>query len=178
MTSAIFGSYGIGPISNYAAAPPPRVPPGMEAAAKLLGLSDEELRSSVSAGTSLNDLAAKKGVSKNDLVAAIAQDLKANAPAGAPAGIDFAKMAERIADRRPAAGPPPGPPPTASSSAGSSDSPLAALAGELEMSPADLLSLLGSGTSLTDLLNSRGIPAEGLINNLSRGRGFAIDTTA
>lgn len=173
MTSAITG-VGYGPVQDYASAPP-RVPPGMEAAAKTLGISGDDLRTALKSGATLADLAAQKGVSKDDLVAAIAKDLKANAPANAPAGIDFTSMATQIVDRSPGSGPPPGPPPQAGDSGNSKLSELSSLLG---MKETDLLSALESGTSLSDLLASSGVSARSLLNGLGQTQGIAIDTTA
>jgi hypothetical protein len=59
--------------------PPPPAPDGkgpFEAVSSLLGMSADDIASAVGSGTSLSDLAASKGVSKDDLVSA----LKAGAP--------------------------------------------------------------------------------------------------
>ena len=49
-----------------------RRPPGMDAAAKLLGMSDSDLRSAMQSGQSLADVAASKGIGKDQLVSTIA----------------------------------------------------------------------------------------------------------
>jgi hypothetical protein len=74
-------------------------PPGMEkvgqAIADKLSMSVDDLRAARQSGTSLADLAASKGVSKDDLVATISDALNTNA--GAPA-IDTNKLAMMLID--------------------------------------------------------------------------------
>lgn len=89
--------------------PPDGPPPGaskvMEPAAQLLGMSTDDLQTQLKSGSTLDDLATSKGVSHDDLIAAITQGLQANAPAGADAaagtaatgGVDLTQMAEGIA---------------------------------------------------------------------------------
>jgi hypothetical protein len=68
--------------------------------AKLLKLSEAELRTQLRNGTTLTKIASQKGVSKADLVAEIKKALKANKPQGAPSLSDqqLTQMATRIAD--------------------------------------------------------------------------------
>lgn len=181
MTSAIPGSSGYEPVQGFAPSLPPRIPPGMEAAAKTLGLSPDELRSALRSGASLDDLATQKGVAKSDLVAAMAQDMKAKAPAGAT-GIDYTAMAEQLVGKLPGSGSPAGPPqppPPVPDDSESADSPvLTALSGVLDMSASDLRAALMSGTRLADLLESRGISTQGLQNQPWLTQGILVDTRA
>jgi uncharacterized protein YidB (DUF937 family) len=62
---------------------PPK-PPSMDNTADLLGLSAQELEDARKQGKTLADLAKEKGVSTDDLTAAVTADLKANKPEGAP----------------------------------------------------------------------------------------------
>jgi hypothetical protein len=62
----------------------PPAPPSMDKTADLLGLSATELEEARKQGKSLADLAQEKGVSTDDLTAAVTEDLKANKPEGAP----------------------------------------------------------------------------------------------
>jgi hypothetical protein len=91
---------------------PPRTPPALSGTASLLGLSADELRDAQRSGTTPADLAAQKGVSKDDLVKSIAADLEANKPEGAPAlsATQLTEMATGIAEGRRPDGPPPPPP--------------------------------------------------------------------
>ena len=90
----------------------------MQPAADLLDMSQDQLKSALTSGSSLSDLASQQGVSRTDLLAAIAKGIQSVAPAGAPqptGGIDA--LAAKIADRT-------GPPPAdASDDAGSDSTP-------------------------------------------------------
>ena len=57
----------------------------IEPAAKALGISTADLETQLEAAKSLSDVASAQGVSQDDLVAAIAADLKTHEPDGAPA---------------------------------------------------------------------------------------------
>ena len=84
----------------------------VEPAAKALGISTDDLRTQLKAGKSLSDVAAAQGVSNDDLVAAIAAELKANAPQGAaPLGeAQLTRMATNIVDHKRGEGRGPGGP--------------------------------------------------------------------
>jgi hypothetical protein len=85
--------------AQYGSGPRP-APPSLDATAKLLGMSTDELDQARASGTTLADLAAGKGVSKDALVASIAADLKANLPQGAAAPSDarLTQLATGIAE--------------------------------------------------------------------------------
>lgn len=63
-----------------------RKPPqmSMDNTSELLGLTPQEIQDAEKSGKSLADLAAEKGVSKDDLVSAVSKDLQASKPADAP----------------------------------------------------------------------------------------------
>lgn len=180
MTSGISSNYGFNPVQGPTTPASARVPPGMEAAAKTLGLTPDQLRSALRSGDSLGTLAAQKGVSKDTLVAAMAQDMKAKAPGGTT-GVDYTTMAEQLVGAVPGSPPPapPAPPAIVPGDTESADSPvLTALSGVLNMSSSDVREALLSGTRLADLLESRGISAQGLQNQPWRTQGILVDTRA
>ena len=128
-----------------------------EAVSGLLGMSADEISSAVSSGKSLNDLASAKGVSHDDLVAA----LEAGAPEELQGTSALDDMVEDIASRTGApsgprghGGPPPGPPPGAKGVlsgdlTSTQQSVLDQLASLLDTSSEDLQTSLQSGASLT-----------------------------
>jgi hypothetical protein len=74
----------------------------LSSTADLLHMSVDDLKSKLDAGQSLDDVAKAQGVSHDDLVASIVQNMKANAPAGANvADAQLTAMAERVAARVP-----------------------------------------------------------------------------
>lgn len=165
-------------------------PPGpdpatmMQPVADLLGVSTSELRSSLDGGTSLDQLASAKGVSHDDLVAAIKDGLEATAPqgtsssdgvSGTSAVFDLDAMAEDIAAGvRPQGpeGPPPGPPPTGRND--NDHDALQRVSDLLDMSTDELIESLTSGSSLRDLASSKGISSDQLLDALSEG--MVVDT--
>lgn len=68
----------------------------MDAAAGALGMEQDELRSRVSGGASLSDLAAEQGVSTDDLRSAMGDAIREVAPAGV-ADLALARLDERLA---------------------------------------------------------------------------------
>ena len=165
----------VGSVSNAASmfgpnGPPPppgagRMEKGMEGTAKLLGLSTSELQEQLKSGKTLNDLAAAKGVSHDDLIKSIEQGLQAAAPQGVqpPAGFDPSKMAEDIA-----AGKRPEHHHHRVAGAGGADDRLSQLASALGTDAASLLQQLQSGdaSALLDQANpyskAGSLPAAGL----------------
>lgn len=138
---------------------PPRTPPAMTASASLLGMSADDLRAAQRSGTTLADLAAQKGVSKDDLVKSVAADLAANKPEGAPelSRAQLTEMATNIAEGRRPQGPPPPPPGGGfGSSAGDGDervqTNVGSLAEALGTDADTLLDKLRSGADLASLL--------------------------
>jgi hypothetical protein len=101
----------ISSVSNTTAAAAttsPQRPDPMADVAKLLNMSSSDLRDALKSGSSLSDVAAKQGVSRDDLLKQIETDLK-NRPAGpgdtsaaaATSGApDIAAVAAKIADTK------------------------------------------------------------------------------
>lgn len=158
-------------------------PPSLDSTAERLGMSTDELASAMRSGTTLVDLAAQKGVGKDDLVKSIAADLKANAPADAPPVDDarLTQMATSIAE-----GKRPGlhhhRPGDESGDQSRETSTLATIASTLGMEDSDLLTALESGTSLPDLASQHGTTMQAILDALTAaagdGRGIAIDAKA
>jgi DNA-binding phage protein len=78
-------------------------PDPMANVAKLLNMSSSDLRDALKSGSSLSDVAAKQGVSRDDLLKTISSDLQ-NRPARpgqtAPTSDDVAAEAAKIADTK------------------------------------------------------------------------------
>jgi uncharacterized protein YidB (DUF937 family) len=129
-------------------------PPKLTNTAELLGMSVDELQKAQRSGTTLADLAATKGVSKDDLVKSIVSDLKADAPEGAQPRTDaqLTEMATNIADgKRPSrAGHAGG----GEQSTDRSSTNVSSLADALGVDPATLLQRLQSGEDPAALLEA------------------------
>lgn len=67
--------------------------------ASLLGMSTDDLITSLKGGTSMSDLASQKGISRDDLLAAITQGLQ-NSQNAASQPTDIATLAAKIADQK------------------------------------------------------------------------------
>ena len=125
-------------------------------ASKALGMDADDLKTALAGGRTLADVAKSKGVAKDDLVAAIAKDMQANAPEGAPAVDDAqaTEMATNLVDgtRAPHGGhhgpPPGGPPPSDGTGTTRAQANLSDLASRLGLDPQALLAQLTSGTTL------------------------------
>lgn len=177
----------IGSVTPHHGPPPPGGPGGanpmkqvMSGAASLLGMSDDELRSALEvAGTTLADLATQKGVSRDDLVAAVTRGVtEAGSPPGAE-GVDAATIAAGIIDGT--GGPPRGPGgPGGRHDRGDRDSEMAArlqtLTSALGMDQTAFFDALGSGTSLADLAGAHGVSPSALRQMLLGP--VAVDTSA
>ena len=149
-----------------------------EAVSSVLGMSADEIASQVQSGKSLDDLATDKGVSHEDLVAA----LKAGAPQGAKDSGKLDEMIEKLASRKGVQGPM-GPPPGGMGGlmgggklSGSQQSMLDSLSELLDISSEELQEELTSGTSLTDLLQDRGVSMDDLASAVQSG--FLVDVRA
>jgi len=76
----------------------------MDAAATLLDMSQDDLRTALKGGSTLGDIAKAKGVSTDDVTKAIVTALKVNMPADAPALTDeqlTAMAGNIVAGKRP-----------------------------------------------------------------------------
>lgn len=149
-------------------------PPEMTKTAELLGMTTDDLEQARKSGQSLSDLAAGKGVSKDDLVASIGEDLKAGQPDGAPQLSDaqLTQMATNIADgKRPARPPRDG---DARIGGDRAQSNLASLADELGVDQNTLLDALNSdGFDVSSLLKQSNYSSSADLAN-----GLAIDRYA
>jgi hypothetical protein len=157
----------------------------LAAAAKALGMSQDDLTTELKSGKSLDDVAKEKGVSQDTLNAAV----KASLPPQVAASSDVDDIVGQITSRKGLPQRPGGPPPAATT--GSSDtssgvygstltadqsSTLTALSSLLGTDSGSLLSSLQSGTSLSDLLTSNNIDL-GTVAGIMQD-GLLIDTTA
>jgi lambda repressor-like predicted transcriptional regulator len=152
-----------------------------EAVSDLLGMSASEIAGQVKSGKSLDDLAQTKGVSHDDLIAA----LKAGAPQGVKGG-DFDAMVEKLASKQGMQGPmgpPPGPPPggmggllDGGTVSESQQSVLDSLSELLDMSSEELQDELTSGTDLSSLLQDKGVSLSDLASVIEAG--FLVDVRA
>lgn len=148
----------------------------MAGAASLLGMSDAELKSALHSGSTLGDLADAKGVSRDDLLAAVTTGVESVGPPPGAESVDAATIAQNIIDGKgPGGGPPPGPPP---SRGGDRDvqSRVDALTSALGMDQEDLFSALASGTSLSQLSAQHGLSSDRLRALLTGP--IAVDTAA
>lgn len=146
--------------------------PAMDAAAKLLGMSTTDLRTALQSGQSLTSLASSKGISQDDLTAAMSKAIQQANPN--MTADQATKMATAIATRtRPTA-----PQATATDAAtqdpnaatgtsathghhhhhhGGGAAAMDAASTLLGMSTADLTSALKSGQSLSSIATSKGV---------------------
>jgi hypothetical protein len=71
----------------------------MSSTSQLLGMSEQDLRTSLRSGQSLSDLAAQKGVSKDDLVSTVSAAISSS-QGGVQSTQDPTALAQRIVDRK------------------------------------------------------------------------------
>jgi hypothetical protein len=150
-------------VSGNRPPPPPDSKGPYETVSSLLDMSADDIASAVRSGTSLTDLAASKGVSQEDLIAA----LKAGAPEELQGTAELDSIVTDIATRTGSSVgpggpgvPPPGPPPSGllSGNLTSSQSEMLESLGELlDMSSDELAHSLASGTNLSSLLQEKGV---------------------
>ncbi len=158
----------------------PDMTAAMQPVADLLGTDVASLQQQLKGGSTLSELAADKGVDRQDLLDAVSRGLQEAKPADAPEPPEgLAAMAEHIADGTRPQGPPPGPPPNGTDSATSSQDRLSTLAELLGTDEASLLEQLKSGLGgLDDLLGSSAASAYGQDRTWSLRSGLGVDTTA
>jgi lambda repressor-like predicted transcriptional regulator len=150
--------------TTAAGAPAPSL---LGSVASLLGMSTDDLITTLKGGTSMSDLASQKGVSRDDLLAAITQGLQ-NSQNAASQPTDIATLAAKIADQK-------GLPghhrhhPGAGASSGEADlqQKVADLSAALGMSSDQLVSALQSG-----LAASGSAPGYGVSASLLQGLQF------
>jgi hypothetical protein len=131
----------------------------MQAVAGKLGMDPEALKKALKGGETMSSLAAKSGVSQDDLVATIAATLPAQGPDGV--ATDPTSMATGIAN-----GARPGRPekPQVDVAQG-----IQALSSALGISGQDLLDRLTNGTGISDLLARNPDVSAQLAQNQNRG---------
>ncbi len=172
------GIHGVG-FGQRPQGPPPA--PKMDGTAQMLGMSSDELRQAQRSGTTLTELAGRKGVSKEDLVASIVKDMQANKPDGAPEidATQLTQMATNIADGVRPTGPPPGAGAGHRHDGDRTEQNLSALATALGTDTDTLLSKLGSGDDLTEWLSSlRSSTSYGQDATSEVSGGVQVDTYA
>lgn len=156
---------------------PPRPDPQklLAPAAELLSMSVDELQAAKQSGTSLESIAADRGISRDDLLDALKEGIIAAKPEGAPS-IEGTARLDRLAESIAAgSGPgrgdrPPPPPPPASST--ETNGQLDALASLLDMSTEDLVESLLDGTSLNELAEENNASFSAIVSELERGLVF------
>jgi hypothetical protein len=148
----------------------------MSSTSQLLGMSEQDLRTSLRSGQSLSDLAAQKGVSKDDLVSTVSSAISSS-QSGVQGTQDPTALAQRIVDRKGGGHHHHHHKQTSDTDdQTSSAQSLGGLAGALGMSQSDLLQALQGGSSVFGLADQNGVPSDSLADYL--GQGIAIDTTA
>ncbi|WP_432564844.1 hypothetical protein [Kineococcus sp. SYSU DK003] len=167
--------------------PPPREAQGgpLASVSSLLGSSVEDLRAELASGVSLDDIAEERGVSHDDLIAA----LEAGMPADAPAGVDPTQVLERMAAQ--AGGPQAPAAPTGQGLGGSVGSRTGITTGSvtdrqqsvvdqlsdlLDTDPDGLIAELQGGSDLLQMLQDRGITRAAAAETV--GEGFLLDARA
>ena len=136
----------------------------------------------LASGKSLNDVAEEKGVSDEDLVAALGRGV----PAGAPTGVDPTQVLEQIASQ--VGGPQPPAPPTGGGPGGSVSSGTDVLTDSVtsrqqtlikdlsklfDTGSDDLVGQLQGGSSLQQMLQDKGITRSSAAATI--GGGFLVD---
>ncbi|MCU1429321.1 MAG: hypothetical protein JWL83_3321 [Actinomycetia bacterium] len=175
------------PSTNVAwqSAPPPHRPDfakDMKAVADLFGMSAADLKTQLASGKSLADVAQTKGVARTDLVSVLKTAMQANAPVAVPG--DFTshldEMVNHIVDHKGTGGPPATRGQATDVSAidfkARVEQMLASVASQLNLTPADLISQLEKGTSLSDIATKAGTTSSQLLDNISSGPAVNVLT--
>jgi hypothetical protein len=170
-------SYALGQAQEHHHNPMKRL---LEPAAKLLGLSSQQLRDELRSSKTLAELASDQGVSHDDLIAAVVVQGLQSGPPGfvhnvqrAEQTTDLAAIAAKLVDGKGFGGPPP--PPTASGSDDVSQR-LTALTDALGIDANTLFAQLESGTTLNDIASQHGVSSSTLSSILTGP--VAVDTAA
>jgi hypothetical protein len=146
----------------------------MDAVAKKLGMSTDDLKSSLATGQSMTDLAQKAGASLDDLVSTIASTLSSQGANGQV--VDTTQLATRIADHARPTGGHGGHPVASSATTGGSTTVgqgIDSLSRALGISSDDLMQRLTDGTGIGDLLGGN----SGVASQLSaaQNKGALVD---
>lgn len=156
----------------------------LNAAAKALGLSEDDLVTQLKSGKSLDDIATAQGVSHDNLAAAIKQSLPPQVAASTKAD----SMVDSILSKKGLPGRPQAPPPAVAADPSSSgvlgssltesqQNTLDSLSSLLGVNSDSLIDSLRSGaSSLSDLLSAKGVDQSTLASILQDGLLF--DATA
>ena len=169
-------SYALGQAQEHHHNPMKRL---LEPAAKLLGLSSQELRDELRSGKTLAELASDQGVSRDNLIAAVVQGLQSGPPGfvrnvqRAEPAADLAAIATNLVDGKGFGGPPPPPPASGSDDVSQR---LTALTGALGIDANTLFAKLESGTTLNDIASQHGVSSSTLSSILTGP--VAVDTAA
>ena len=186
-SSSAMGS--VGAAGGHRPPPPPGGGGPMKAASEKLGISEDDLADELQSGKSLADVANEQGVSTEDLAAA----LRADMPKGMAAGSKADEIVSKMINEKGGPKPPHGPPPSAGGFAASKldgstsgvfgssmttgqQNTLNTLSSLLGTDSSSLLNSLKSGSSLSDLVSSKGIGSEQLASVLQDG--LLVDTKA
>ena len=149
------------PVSNGGippGGPPPGMRQAMDSVADTLGMSADELGGRLKNGESLAEIAAGKGVSREDAIAALSGAMKANAPQGVALSDERVNaMATRIVD-----GQAPAPPQSQGLPATGGMARLADAFGDGEQGQ-DILSRLMSGEDVSSVAESAGLTSSDLV---------------
>ena len=161
----------------------------LDAAAKALGLSKDDLISQLKSGKSLDDIATAQGVSHDTLAAAI----KADMPSDLASSANVDTLIDKITSKKGMPDRPQGPPPATDSTSTSSTSStgtgvygssltddqkntLQALSSLLGTDSDSLLTSLQNGTSLSDLLTAGNVDQTAVAQVLQNGLLFDATT--
>lgn len=152
----------------------------MQAVADTLGMTTDELRQALEAGSTMNSLAETRGVSHDQLIAAIKQGLPpaSDATTTAVSGdIAADEAAESIAagdmPKRPAGPPPSGARPPMGVNRPDTET-ADKVADLLGLSSDELFEALSAGTSLSDLVTDAGVTERQLLETMSNGMFFRV----
>jgi uncharacterized protein YidB (DUF937 family) len=157
----------------------------MDAAAKALGMSQDDLKSAFDSGETLESLAESKGISKDDLIKAMASAIK-----DGDSGLTT-DAATSIATRMATQGPPP-PPPGGMGGPGGPGGPggeggrgggtgkvaMDTAASTLGMTTSELFSSLQDGSTLADVASSKGISEDDLVTAITTALESADPTAS
>ena len=152
----------------------------MSGAASLLGMSDDDLRTALQGGrTSLADLATRKGVSQDDLLAAVTTGVQDVGPPAGAGSADAATVAQRIIDGE-GGPPPPGGRHRGGDHDGDRDGDMAtrlqSLTSALGMDQTSFFDALKAGSTLSDLASQQNV-SQGTLEQLLLGP-VSVDTSA
>jgi lambda repressor-like predicted transcriptional regulator len=166
----------------------------LDGVSSLLGVDKGDLIQGLRSGESLADIASQKGVSRDDLLAAVTQALSSgtqgatNGVAAGPQGVDPSALAAQIVDRKGVGGhhhhhhhhvPQPSDQTTTASDGNSPfEQAFAELSSALGLSTSDLAQALQAGTSLFDLAAQQGVSQQAITDILGRNQGNLVDTSA